>query len=360
MLIELGNAAPKAAAGPAVTYVHVPDVYSMPDEHDDSLFPDRLAAALDGIPAGSPARRLVIAGWMAKDMQGLPNHEALATIIDPGGLWGHHSTAEAPSWVWSDHPTLAEMIADYHGCPVGAPDDVEDTHWTRSGMPGAHPGPWGGATMLKTNSGNDIQALQMGGGLVGETGTATATSATSLTTNSATSHALNDLAGQVVVAWSSGAYGLIVSNTSGTNTVLTLDRWYTPATPGGSAAATPSSTTGYTILSGSPSAWFMGLTANSTNPAATDVTLAGEITTSGGGLIRKICTYAHTASAASFTLSATFTANGSDSLPVTVAKIGMSQSITSGVRNQFQTLLNATATFSLVGDQMVATDTISL
>ena len=104
----------------------------------------------------------------------------------------------------------------------------------------------------------------------------------------------------------------------------------------------------------------MGLTANSTAPTATDVTLPGEITTVGGGLIRKICTYAHTAAAANFTLTAVFTGNGSDAYPVTVAKVGVSQSLVSTTRNLFQTLLNATATLAISGDQVTVTDTVSL
>lgn len=360
--IQLGNAAPREGTGPAVTYINVPSAdegYSVVGVGDDD-YPTDLAAALKN--AKGKARRMLIDGWLANrdGVHGIPNHEAFVAIVDPNGLWAKHSEAD-PTWVWSDNEALAAQLADYFGCPVGPPGDLEATHHTRAGGPGTFPDPLGGMTMLKTNAGNDIQSQQMGGGLVGETGTASASSATSLTTNSGRTATLNDLAGQVVVAWSNGAYGLITGNTAGTNTVLTVDRWYTPATPGGAAATTPGSTTGYTIMPGATPSWYMGLTANSSAPAAGDTTLTGEITTAGGGLIRKICAYAHTASAASYTLTAVFTANGTDSLPVTVAKVGVSQSITAGVRQQFQTLLTpSTATFSASGDQVTATSTVTI
>jgi hypothetical protein len=54
-----------------------------------------------------------------------------------------------------------------------------------------------------------------------------------------------------------------------------------------------------------------------------DTTLTGEIATAGGGLVRAQATYAHTAGTNTSTLTKTFTANASDALPVTVAKIGV-------------------------------------
>jgi hypothetical protein len=59
------------------------------------------------------------------------------------------------------------------------------------------------------------------------------------------------------------------------------------------------------------------------------------------------------------TVVAVFTANGSDALPVTIAKEGISPSIKSTVRNLLQTVLNATATLAAIGDQLTITDTIT-
>lgn len=204
---------------------------------------------------------------------------------------------------------------------------------------------------MKVNSGNDAQARLMGGDIAGDTGTSTGVTATTLT-DTGKAWTTNAYAGHMVV--SGGVYGVVLSNTG---TVLTVDRWYAPATPGGSAGTTPS-TGAYVILPGNAPAWYMALTANSTAPSATDTTLAGEITTAGGGLVRKLATYAHTAGTNAYTLTATFTANGSDSLPVTVAKIGVFNSIASGLM-VFETLLSATATLTASGDPVTVTHSIT-
>lgn len=206
--------------------------------------------------------------------------------------------------------------------------------------------------MTKVNSGNDQQAAQMGGDVVGFGGTSTAVGTTTMT-DSGQSWTTNAFAGHPVAT--GGLYGIVLSNSG---TVLTIDRWYTPATPGGAAASNPS-TGAYTILPGNAPAWYIGLTANSSAAGSTDTSLTGEITTASGGLIRKISPYAHTAGAASYTLTPVFTANGSDSLPVTVAKIGVFQSIVSN-RMLFETLLGSTATLSQSGDQLTITETVSL
>jgi hypothetical protein len=104
---------------------------------------------------------------------------------------------------------------------------------------------------------------------------------------------------------------------------------------------------------------YMALTANATAPSAGDTTLTAEIATGGGGLIRKQATYAHTGGAATYTLTATFTANGSDSLPVTVAKVGIFNASSSGAM-PWSTLLSPTAVFSGVGDATTITQTITI
>lgn len=188
------------------------------------------------------------------------------------------------------------------------------------------------------------------------TGTATATSATTLTS---TGFIASAYIGQIVLAGSTAAnfvYGVIVSNTT---TVLTVDRWYNPSSLGGAAGTTPAATAPFIILPGGAPAMYTALTANATAPAAGDTTLAAEITTAGGGLVRKMSTYAHTTGAASYTLTTTFTANGSDTLPVTVAKIGVFTSLVSG-QMVFETLLSATATLSASGDALTTTHTVTI
>lgn len=106
-------------------------------------------------------------------------------------------------------------------------------------------------------------------------------------------------------------------------------------------------------------ATYIALTANATAPAAGDTTLTGEIVTGGGGLIRAQAAYAHTAGASTYTLTKTFTVNGSDSIPVTVAKIGVFNASSSGTM-VFETLLSSTAPLSAIGDQVQVTETVTI
>ncbi len=215
--------------------------------------------------------------------------------------------------------------------------------------------------MARTNAGRDAQAIQMGGGVNSATAprTSTGAAATTLTDTGASFPTTGDtLAYRTVIAGTVEA--TIISNTG---TVLTLYRWRNPATPGGANGSTPGATTAY-VVTNSVAPWnFMGLSANAT-PASSDTALTGEIVTSGGGLIRKICPYAHSASATTFTETPVFTANGSDSLPVTIASIGMFQdlpSVPTGAAGQpiFTTTLNATATMAASGDQLTVTETVT-
>lgn len=363
MLVQFGNPAPHACDvdashpttghehapddrdGPAVTYMHIPDEYTFDpdvDVHDLAL---HLLQSQDGVTSR-------------------PEDEALLAVIhNQGGMWNHHG-ASKPSWVWSDNEAFAELVAKFYGCDVGRPDDHEDTHHTISGPPGV--GPWAGPlapSMLKVNSGNDIQAALLGGGQVDFTGQATASSATTLTATGTPLVASAYIGCRVYATVSATqlVWGLVVSNTT---SVLTVDRWYTVGTPGGAAGSTPSSTATYVILgSGGPAAWFMGLTATATAPAGADTSLAGEITTGGGGLIRKICPYAHTAGTNTYTLTPVFTANGSDTLPVTIAAIGVFNSMVSAdtaTTLLFHTLVSPTATLSASGDQLTITETVTM
>jgi len=104
---------------------------------------------------------------------------------------------------------------------------------------------------------------------------------------------------------------------------------------------------------------WIALTANATAAGATDTTLTAEIVTGGGGLIRAAGTYAHTAAATTYTVSNTFAANGSDALPVTLAKVGAFDAASVG-NMVFETLLSATATLSASGDSLALTWTITL
>ena len=103
---------------------------------------------------------------------------------------------------------------------------------------------------------------------------------------------------------------------------------------------------------------YTALTANSTAASSSSTTLTGEIATASGGLIRKQSTFAHTNGTNTATLTTTFTANGSDSLPVTIAKIGVFNASSSGTL-AYETLLSSTATITNVGDALTVTHTIT-
>lgn len=63
--------------------------------------------------------------------------EVFVTISDrTGGVWTYQSFDEKPSWVESDSPELAALLGAHYGIPVGAPEDLEDTHHTYNGPPG--------------------------------------------------------------------------------------------------------------------------------------------------------------------------------------------------------------------------------
>jgi hypothetical protein len=104
---------------------------------------------------------------------------------------------------------------------------------------------------------------------------------------------------------------------------------------------------------------YIALSTNATAPGAGDSTLAGEIVLAGGGLIRKQALYGHTSNAANYTLTATFTANGVDSLPATIQKIGVFNAVTSGTLI-FESALSPTATLSASGDAVTITETVSI
>lgn len=105
---------------------------------------------------------------------------------------------------------------------------------------------------------------------------------------------------------------------------------------------------------------FVAVTANATAPAAGDTTLTAEIVTAGGGLIRQTGIYAHTNGTATFTVTSTFTANGTDALPVTLAKRGIFDQVGIGGTLVYEALISPTAVMAASGDSLVLTDTVTV
>ena len=101
----------------------------------------------------------------------------------------------------------------------------------------------------------------------------------------------------------------------------------------------------------------MSLSANATPPVATDTTLTGEILTVGGGLYPAQGAYAHTAGTTTSTVTKTFTSNGTDSLPVTLAQAGLRNASAGGGTLGVKELLSSTATLTTAGDALTVTYT---
>lgn len=368
MIVMLGNDKPKMSNGatradaegdarPAVTYVHIPEGdggYEHDGDIDVAAFKSHLLNSL----------------FSKQGITNFPGAECLLAVVHPSGPWGIHSASAVPLWVSvPGNASLEDAIAEVWEIPTGAPSDLEATYHTEAGPPGTFPqvaveGVPNTIPDLQANitqTGRDMAARNMGGGVVGAVGTLTSVTATSLT-DSGASWTVNGFAGCRVVSGAAGAgvWGIVKSNTA---TVLTLDRWYTPTTPGGAAGTTPAGTPGYVILDSGPAAWFIGLSADTATPGtpSTATTLTSEIVSAGGGLVRKISPFAHTSSTNTWTLTPVYTANGSDALPVVVAKIGVFSSMVVAATPTmlFETLLNTTATLSAIGDQLTVTETVS-
>ncbi len=365
MLVQFGNTAPldngvlmDTGGAPCVTYINLHD-YAF----DAAAVADVIKTHLYDAVTGN------------QGITALPGQEALLAVVHPDGIWAAHSAAN-PSWVDSDNPAFAALMSAFYGCPVGTPNGVEDTHFTLAGPPGFHPGDDLNLTAQITQNGRDIVARALGGGAsLGLSGVSTtAPGATTYTLDGKTT-TLNQYAGQRIIAAPNGSpaasgavWANIISNTAATPGVLTLDRWYNPATPGGTAASTPAAGP-YAIIDGSAPAWFVGISAGSNAPGSapnTGTSLSSasgtaEITTASGGLVRQIAPFAHTASAQTWTLTPVFTANGSDSLPVTVQSYGVFNSMvvadTTGTMLYYNTF--GSATLSASGDNLTLTITVT-
>lgn len=203
----------------------------------------------------------------------------------------------------------------------------------------------------KMTAGLDYQTRLINGDAaanVGETNTSTGVTATTLTRSGAT-WTTNQWAGHLVVTGASSTYGVILSNTA---TVLTIDKWYAPGTPGGAAATTPATGAYLITLASQPNQW-IALSTDATAPSAGDTTLASEVNTA--GVTRSFATYAHTGGASTATLSYTFTATGNAG---NMQKAGCFNAANGGVM-YCESLLNAAANLAVSGDNAAVTWTFT-
>jgi hypothetical protein len=223
---------------------------------------------------------------------------------------------------------------------------------------------------MKVNIGQGKQALALaGGGVTGYVGSGTITySSTSVTFAAASGWVASSgtnfgtagvWLGYIVVAGT--VYGVVTANTT---TVLTVDKWYNPASPTGAAGTTPASNTSFFLMPGNASVFYMALTnTTSFTPAATDTSLSGEQTSNGLG--RAAATFAHTFSNSStnntYTLTNTWTYTGSSSVTLTgIGTFDCATASTGIMLHESAFSGGATATLSSNGDQLTCTQTVTM
>jgi len=280
---------------------------------------------------------------------------------DIGLAFGAQHSLKAPEWLHCADEAFGKLLAGHlgslHKTTVPVLGDEEAEHLIlgtpKPDVPSAA-GPLppiaGGAIQA---SGRDLWAASLGD-MTSAAGTTSSAPTGTTATDSTQAWTTNQWAGHDVMVGS--VVGTVLSNSA---TVLTVARWETPGSRSGAAAATPASGV-YQIGAGNCPAVWVALTANNATPTTggADTTLTGEITTAGGGLVRKVIVYGHTAGTNTYTLTGTYTANGTDVLPVTVAKVGDFQAQNGG-RLMYETLFASTVTLSASGDNFQLTDTIT-
>lgn len=149
----------------------------------------------------------------------------------------------------------------------------------------------------------------------------------------------NDLTGQVIVTtitsavWASAnvVYGVILSNTTGANSVVTVDGWW-KISDNTTAGANPTTTSLYVILPTSMPYWVMGLTDSVSSVGGTETgTAPGGTEYTSTGLGRVIATtLTHTAGASTGTIGNTFTYTGSSSITIGRSFLSNSQTASAG------------------------------
>ena len=216
-----------------------------------------------------------------------------------------------------------------------------------------------------TNKGKELWAAALGSLGNDFTGTVKATTTTTLEPAEPTEvkWTAEQFVGQDV--YSGTVVGTILSNTTEKLTVarweklpyakhLTLNRSEEAAEPIVSAA--------FSIASGrTPAAW-IGISADTVEPKATNETLKGEIgigkaKSSKFGLVRSLAKFTYIGGK-EYKVEVTFTAGTEDELPVTLAKIGVFNAQNNGVM-MFESLLTATAEIKSEGDSRDHQDVVT-
>jgi len=209
-----------------------------------------------------------------------------------------------------------------------------------------------------TNKGKVLWANALGDLRNGYADTLKETTGTTLVPKANPKWSAEQFTGQDVYA--GGFVGTVLSNTE---KLLTVDRWSKlpseehPTWNRSEESTAPVGGAAYYIVSGATPAAWVAVSANTAEPKATNETLAGEIKTAEGGLVRALSKFTYLGTN-KYKVEVTFTANVHDTVPVTLAKIGIFNASKEGVL-MFESLLTATAEIKESGDSVTITDTVS-
>lgn len=209
-----------------------------------------------------------------------------------------------------------------------------------------------------TNRGRELWANAIGNLQDGFTGTVQESSSTTLKPAGGPTWSAEQFRGQDV--YSGSVVGTVVSNTT---TVLTVARWEklpnaaNPSHNRSEEATEPIASSAFSIASGTTPAAWIAVSADTAPVKPENETLKGEIKTSEGGLIRALATFKYIGGK-EYEVKATFTANAHDTIPVTLAKIGIFNAHNGGTL-MFESLLTATAEIKESGDAVTITDIVT-
>lgn len=83
----------------------------------------RAAAAADAQPI--PTIRRALPGNLCTTFHAAPDLGVFGVARDittAGGVWSSHSDDDAPAWVASTNPLVAQILADHYGCELRDPN----------------------------------------------------------------------------------------------------------------------------------------------------------------------------------------------------------------------------------------------
>jgi hypothetical protein len=121
-------------------------------------------------------------------------------------------------------------------------------------------------------------------------------------------------------------------------------------------------TAAFSIASGATPAAWIAVSADTEAVKASNTTLKGELGSpkeeeANYGLVRKLAVFKYIGTN-EYEIKVTFTAKAKDTVPVTLAKIGIFNAQNGGVM-MFESLLTATAAIAASGDAVTITDVVS-